>query len=132
MAICSCQIDCPWAFVWFRDWKVVRRVRCFSWHQIPLLRWGVIKVTFSFGHSYIVFFQAYFARDALAKHIYSCVFDWIVAELNKALYSTEKTKKFIGVLDIYGFETFEINSFEQFCINYANEKLQQQFCLVRT
>ncbi|KAK2149285.1 hypothetical protein LSH36_457g02032 [Paralvinella palmiformis] len=73
--------------------------------------------------------QAYFARDALSKHIYSSLFSWIVEELNKALFGFAKKNKFIGVLDIYGFETFEFNSFEQFCINYANEKLQQQFCL---
>ncbi|CAH1789346.1 unnamed protein product, partial [Owenia fusiformis] len=73
--------------------------------------------------------QALFAKDALSKHIYSKVFDWIVTKLNKALQTSAKYNKFIGVLDIYGFETFEINSFEQFCINYANEKLQQQFCL---
>uniref|UniRef100_A0A669P3T1 Unconventional myosin-Va n=1 Tax=Phasianus colchicus TaxID=9054 RepID=A0A669P3T1_PHACC len=67
------------------------------------------------------------ARDALAKHIYANLFNWIVDHVNKALHSTVKQHSFIGVLDIYGFETFEINSFEQFCINYANEKLQQQF-----
>ena len=55
------------------------------------------------------------------------MFDWIVFQINKALKTNKKVHKFIGVLDIYGFETFEINSFEQFCINYANEKLQQQF-----
>ena len=55
------------------------------------------------------------------------MFDWIVYQINKALKTNKKVHKFIGVLDIYGFETFEINSFEQFCINYANEKLQQQF-----
>ncbi|KAG8180741.1 hypothetical protein JTE90_004696 [Oedothorax gibbosus] len=71
--------------------------------------------------------QAMFARDALAKHIYSQLFEWIVRQINKSLASSHKIHKFIGVLDIYGFETFEINSFEQFCINYANEKLQQQF-----
>lgn len=71
--------------------------------------------------------QAMFARDALAKHIYSQLFEWIVRQINKSLASNKKIHKFIGVLDIYGFETFEINSFEQFCINYANEKLQQQF-----
>ena len=82
---------------------------------------------------------ASFARDALSKCIYSRVFDWIVVQINRALQrkasskakEKDKKHKFIGVLDIYGFETFEINSFEQFCINYANEKLQQQFNSVR-
>uniref|UniRef100_A0A665W0R5 Myosin VAb n=1 Tax=Echeneis naucrates TaxID=173247 RepID=A0A665W0R5_ECHNA len=68
-------------------------------------------------------------RDALAKHIYAKLFSWIVASINNALKSAAKQHSFIGVLDIYGFETFDVNSFEQFCINYANEKLQQQFNL---
>ncbi|XP_061101477.1 unconventional myosin-Vc isoform X2 [Conger conger] len=69
------------------------------------------------------------ARDALAKQIYSHVFDGVIHSINSALKVPGKPHTFIGVLDIYGFETFEINSFEQFCINYANEKLQQQFNL---
>ncbi|KAK4885795.1 hypothetical protein RN001_002066 [Aquatica leii] len=73
--------------------------------------------------------QASISRDALAKHIYAELFNWIVTQINKALETDVPRHKFIGVLDIYGFETFEINSFEQFCINYANEKLQQQFNL---
>ncbi|XP_063758462.1 unconventional myosin-Va-like isoform X2 [Eleginops maclovinus] len=68
-------------------------------------------------------------RDALAKHIYARLFSWIVGSINNALKSAANQHSFIGVLDIYGFETFDINSFEQFCINYANEKLQQQFNL---
>uniref|UniRef100_A0A3P8R066 Methyl-CpG binding domain protein 3b n=1 Tax=Astatotilapia calliptera TaxID=8154 RepID=A0A3P8R066_ASTCA len=72
--------------------------------------------------------QAVEARDALAKHIYGQLFAWTVQRLNSALRAQQgRTKSFVGVLDIYGFETFERNSFEQFCINYANEKLQQQF-----
>uniref|UniRef100_A0A8C4WU36 Myosin VAa n=1 Tax=Eptatretus burgeri TaxID=7764 RepID=A0A8C4WU36_EPTBU len=71
--------------------------------------------------------QAVNARDALAKHVYAQLFSWLVQHINQALHTTDKQKSFIGVLDIYGFETFEVNSFEQFCINYANEKLQQQF-----
>uniref|UniRef100_UPI0037E702DB unconventional myosin-Va n=1 Tax=Semicossyphus pulcher TaxID=241346 RepID=UPI0037E702DB len=72
--------------------------------------------------------QALEARDALAKHIYGQLFTWTVQRLNSALRTQGgTTKSFIGVLDIYGFETFDRNSFEQFCINYANEKLQQQF-----
>uniref|UniRef100_A0A670KCS6 Myosin VC n=1 Tax=Podarcis muralis TaxID=64176 RepID=A0A670KCS6_PODMU len=73
--------------------------------------------------------QALNARDALAKKIYAHLFDFIVERINKALEFSGKQHTFIGVLDIYGFETFDINSFEQFCINYANEKLQQQFNL---
>ncbi|XP_075219084.1 dilute class unconventional myosin isoform X2 [Lycorma delicatula] len=72
--------------------------------------------------------EAVGARDALAKHIYAELFSHIVSVINMTLEkASESRHKFIGVLDIYGFETFEINSFEQFCINYANEKLQQQF-----
>ncbi|KAG8440472.1 hypothetical protein GDO86_006288, partial [Hymenochirus boettgeri] len=73
--------------------------------------------------------QADNARDALAKKIYSHLFNYVVDKINSALQFQGKQHTFIGVLDIYGFETFEINSFEQFCINYANEKLQQQFNL---
>uniref|UniRef100_A0A672I2A3 Myosin VC n=1 Tax=Salarias fasciatus TaxID=181472 RepID=A0A672I2A3_SALFA len=69
------------------------------------------------------------ARDALAKQIYAHLFDCIINRINTALQVPGKQHAFIGVLDIYGFETFNINSFEQFCINYANEKLQQQFNL---
>lgn len=67
------------------------------------------------------------ARDALAKHIYAKLFQHIVDVINASLDSGQQNHCFIGVLDIYGFETFQTNSFEQFCINYANEKLQQQF-----
>ncbi|CAL8261416.1 unnamed protein product [Merluccius merluccius] len=68
-------------------------------------------------------------RDALAKHIYAKLFGWIVDCINRTLKFAATRRCFIGVLDIYGFETFDVNSFEQFCINYANEKLQQQFNL---
>ena len=54
-------------------------------------------------------FQASFARDALAKCIYAYLFDWIVVQINKALRTSGKVHKFIGVLDIYGFETFEVS-----------------------
>ncbi|KAG7324176.1 hypothetical protein KOW79_012192 [Hemibagrus wyckioides] len=69
------------------------------------------------------------ARDAMAKHLYAYLFNCIIHRINQALRVPGKQHSFIGVLDIYGFETFDVNSFEQFCINYANEKLQQQFNL---
>ncbi|KAI5457936.1 myosin-5 [Mariannaea sp. PMI_226] len=71
--------------------------------------------------------QAYATRDALAKAIYNNLFDWIVERINKSLKSKQATTNSIGILDIYGFEIFEKNSFEQLCINYVNEKLQQIF-----
>ncbi|CAH1403950.1 unnamed protein product [Nezara viridula] len=72
--------------------------------------------------------MATYARDALAKAIYDRLFTWLVSRFNESLQTKEKlSTKVMGILDIYGFEIFETNSFEQFCINYCNEKLQQLF-----
>ncbi|XP_051786267.1 unconventional myosin-Ib isoform X8 [Erpetoichthys calabaricus] len=74
--------------------------------------------------------QAYYARDALAKNLYSRLFSWLVNRINESIKAQTKTrKKVMGVLDIYGFEIFEVGHivFEQFIINYCNEKLQQIF-----
>ncbi|KAG7396124.1 hypothetical protein PHYBOEH_002779 [Phytophthora boehmeriae] len=71
--------------------------------------------------------QASDLRDALAKGMYTQLFDWLVHRINKAICSTNNVKTHIGLLDIFGFESFETNGFEQLCINYANEKLQQKF-----
>lgn len=67
------------------------------------------------------------SRDALAKTVYSRLFDWIVEKINRSIGQDPSSKSIIGVLDIYGFESFKHNSFEQFCINFTNEKLQQHF-----
>lgn len=76
--------------------------------------------------------EAFYGRDALAKAIYDRLFTWIVDKINSAVAVDASSRKsyrssLIGVLDIYGFEIFDNNSFEQFCINYCNEKLQQLF-----
>lgn len=71
--------------------------------------------------------QASSVRDALAKAIYFNLFDWIVERVNVSLKARGEMAHTIGILDIYGFEIFERNSFEQLCINYVNEKLQQIF-----
>ncbi|KAH9174245.1 myosin 5 [Lactarius sanguifluus] len=76
--------------------------------------------------------QATVVRDSVAKFVYVCLFEWLVAIVNESLAgengeAEKRAEMFIGVLDIYGFEHFQKNSFEQFSINYANEKLQQEF-----
>ncbi|KAL2238778.1 UNVERIFIED_CONTAM: Myosin-11 [Sesamum indicum] len=67
------------------------------------------------------------SRDGLAKTVYSRLFDWLVDKINVSIGQDPNSKCLIGVLDIYGFESFKSNSFEQFCINFTNEKLQQHF-----
>ncbi|XP_062386559.1 unconventional myosin-IXb isoform X2 [Sardina pilchardus] len=73
--------------------------------------------------------EAVTARDSMAKSLYGSLFDWIVLRINHALLNKKEVEGSIqclsiGVLDIFGFEDFTVNSFEQFCINYANEQLQ--------
>ncbi|KAG7244038.1 hypothetical protein INR49_006199 [Caranx melampygus] len=72
--------------------------------------------------------HAIYARDALAKAIYGHTFTWLVNRINASMENKDSSRKtVVGLLDIYGFEVFYVNSFEQFCINYCNEKLQQLF-----
>ncbi|MBN3315575.1 MYO1F protein, partial [Atractosteus spatula] len=70
--------------------------------------------------------QACYTRDALSKALYARLFDFLVEAINKAIQKPYEEYS-IGVLDIYGFEIFQKNGFEQFCINFVNEKLQQIF-----
>ncbi|XP_040210384.1 myosin-7 [Rana temporaria] len=71
--------------------------------------------------------QVYYALGALAKSVYEKMFFWMVVKINTTLETKQPRQYFIGVLDIAGFEIFDYNSFEQLCINFTNEKLQQFF-----
>lgn len=72
--------------------------------------------------------QVEFAVEAIAKACYERMFKWLVNRINRSLDRTKRQgASFIGILDMAGFEIFELNSFEQLCINYTNEKLQQLF-----
>ncbi|XP_021234446.1 unconventional myosin-Vb-like isoform X2 [Numida meleagris] len=100
--------------------------------EAQVTRWLCHRKLVTAGETYVKPLtrqQALDSRDALAKHMYGQVFRWMTSRVNRALRSPEGHHTSIGILDIYGFEMFDLNSFEQFCINYANEKLQQLFNL---
>jgi len=85
-----------------------------------------IKAGNEFVQTHLNVEKAAYSREALSKGLYHRLFLWIVKKINEQL-AQEKAHSFIGVLDISGFEIFQVNSFEQLCINYTNEKLQQFF-----
>uniref|UniRef100_H9H1A8 Uncharacterized protein n=1 Tax=Meleagris gallopavo TaxID=9103 RepID=H9H1A8_MELGA len=100
--------------------------------EVQVTRWLCHRKLVTAGETYMKPLsrqQALDCRDALAKHMYGQLFRWMTSRVNRALRSPEGHHTSIGILDIYGFEMFDLNSFEQFCINYANEKLQQLFNL---
>ncbi|XP_044204638.1 myosin, heavy chain 7B, cardiac muscle, beta a isoform X2 [Thunnus albacares] len=92
---------------------------------------GLLHPRVKVGNEYVVkgqnVEQVNYAVGALAKATYDRMFKWLVGRINKTLYTSLPRQYFIGVLDIAGFEIFELNSFEQLCINFTNEKLQQFF-----
>ncbi|KAJ3399209.1 Myosin type-2 heavy chain 1, partial [Chytriomyces hyalinus] len=100
-------------------------------NKTDFIKWVTKKQTTVGKEKYIKDLKpelALVARDSVTKVVYTKLFDWLVRNINKSLKrDSTNDQNFIGVLDIYGFEHFAINSFEQFCINYANEKLQQEF-----
>ncbi|XP_070287196.1 unconventional myosin-IXa isoform X5 [Myotis yumanensis] len=100
-----------------------------------LLEALIMRKTVTVGEKLILPYrlaEAVTVRNSMAKSLYSALFDWIVFRINHALLNSkdleQNTKTLsIGVLDIFGFEDYENNSFEQFCINFANERLQHYF-----
>merc|ERR1711990_610720 len=71
--------------------------------------------------------QVYYSLGAICKAMFERLFNWLVAVVNRALSTDMPRSFFIGILDIAGFEIFDFNTFEQLCINFTNEKLQQFF-----
>merc|ERR1719328_502243 len=100
--------------------------------QVTDLTKAFLKPRIKVGRDYVTKAQSKeqveFAVEAIAKATYERLFKWIVTRINRSLDRTKRQgASFIGILDIAGFEIFELNSFEQLCINYTNEKLQQLF-----
>jgi len=100
--------------------------------QVTDLTKAFLKPRIKVGRDYVTKAQTKeqveFAIEAISKATYERLFKWIVTRINRSLDRTKRQgASFIGILDIVGFEIFELNSFEQLCINYTNEKLQQLF-----
>jgi hypothetical protein len=100
--------------------------------QVTDLTKAFLKPRIKVGRDYVTKAQTKeqveFAIEAISKATYERLFKWIVTRINRSLDRTKRQgASFIGILDIAGFEIFELNSFEQLCINYTNEKLQQLF-----
>eukprot|EP00727_Mastigamoeba_balamuthi_P001041 m51a1_g10934 putative myosin ii heavy chain (1856) ;mRNA; r:146368-154726 len=98
---------------------------------VDALELGLLKKKITAGGQTLVTSQkaamASASRDALARALYDKLFDWLVRTINQTISHDGRSASFVGVLDIAGFEIFETNSFEQLCINFTNEKLQQFF-----
>merc|ERR1719403_788082 len=114
------------------DNTVAQKVAHLLGIQVTDLTKAFLKPRIKVGRDYVTKAQTKeqveFAIEAIAKATYERLFQWIVNRINKSLDRTKRQgASFIGILDIAGFEIFELNSFEQLCINYTNEKLQQLF-----
>ena len=114
------------------DNTVAQKVAHLLGIQVTDLTKAFLKPRIKVGRDYVTKAQTKeqveFAIEAIAKATYERLFKWIVTRINRSLDRTKRQgTSFIGILDIAGFEIFELNSFEQLCINYTNEKLQQLF-----
>merc|ERR1719290_669788 len=114
------------------DNTVAQKVAHLLGIQVTDLTKAFLKPRIKVGRDYVTKAQTKeqveFAIEAIGKATYERLFKWIVNRINRSLDRTKRQgASFIGILDIAGFEIFELNSFEQLCINYTNEKLQQLF-----
>uniref|UniRef100_A0A7N0V7L7 Uncharacterized protein n=2 Tax=Kalanchoe fedtschenkoi TaxID=63787 RepID=A0A7N0V7L7_KALFE len=104
---------------------VSRLLECSTFDLITSL---CAQTTLAERENKLTFQQATASRDALASYIYVSLFEWLVEEINKSFEAGKgHSVSTISVLDIFGFDTSSKNSFEQLCINYANERLQQHY-----
>merc|ERR1719244_489045 len=114
------------------DNTVAQKVAHLLGIQVTDLTKAFLKPRIKVGRDYVTKAQTKeqveFAIEAIGKATYERLFKWIVTRINRSLDRTKRQgASFIGILDIAGFEIFDLNSFEQLCINYTNEKLQQLF-----